>query len=80
MAEILQPVVVEVGKKKKREIRNLKSGRGRLMDEVQRTVQATVARLQADHPDKKIVPVVSVVRRKKKSEQRSKRANKMFRF
>lgn len=65
MAEVLQPLIIEVGKKKKRDIRSLSTGR--VMHEVERGIQSAVARLQAEHPDKKIVPVITVVRRKKKS-------------
>ena len=60
-------VVVDMGKKQSgKKIRNLKKGRGALLDQVKAIVEDTKANISA----KDVVPIVVVVRKK--------RSNKLF--
>ena len=60
----LPPVVLDLGKTKKKFIRALKDGEGKLMDDVTHAVEAVRSSLGAEVEGKVIVPVVIVYERK----------------
>jgi hypothetical protein len=62
----LSPIVLDVGKRKKSVIKALKNGRGRLMDEVEETVEDVRANLGESVEGKELVPVVLIYRQKTK--------------
>jgi ribosomal protein L7/L12 len=63
-AEITTPIIVSLGKKKKKVIKRLKKGRGAAMDEVLDVVEQVQANLGDDAAGKVIVPVVVIYRQK----------------
>ena len=66
----LQPIILNVGKRKRRVIKDLERGRGRLMDQVEQTLLEVRARLGAAAEGKEIVPVVMIYRHKLKRRRR----------
>jgi len=68
--EELSPIILRLGKKKKRAIKDFKRGRGRLMDEVEQTLTEVRAGLGAAANGKDLVPVVMIYREKPKRKRR----------
>jgi hypothetical protein len=67
MAEILDPIVVNLGKTRSKKIRKLKrNGTGRLMDEVMDTFEQVRADMGAEADGKEFVPVLLVYNRPRK--------------
>jgi len=64
--EVMRPIIVSLGKKKKKAIKRLKRGVGPTMDEVMDVVDQVQANLGADAADKILVPIVVVYRKKEK--------------
>lgn len=64
------PIILTLGKKKKRAVKDLKRGRGRLMDEVEQTLAEVRAGLGAEAHGKDLVPVVMIYRQKQKRKRR----------
>jgi hypothetical protein len=62
----ISPVVVDLGKKRRKRIRQLKKGKGPLMAEIDHAVQQVKERLGDELEEKKVVPVVLLYRRTKK--------------
>ena len=60
------PVIVDLGKRKKRDINDLKSGHGYLMTEVTDAVTRARATLPDADQNKPVVPVVILYRKKRK--------------
>jgi hypothetical protein len=60
------PIVVDLGKAKKKQIALLKEGDGPLLRDVQAALNQVRARLGPDGDKKELVPVVLVYRRKRK--------------
>lgn len=60
------PVIVDLGKKKRKVLRALKKGRGKLMSEVLETVQQVEASMGDDAAGKVLVPIVVIYREKKR--------------
>jgi hypothetical protein len=58
------PVVLDLGKTKKKLVRALKRGEGKLMDDVTEAVEAVRANLTPELDGKVLVPVVIVYQRK----------------
>jgi hypothetical protein len=58
------PVVLDLGKTKKKLIRALKRGEGKLMEDVSEAVEAVRANLSPELDGKVLVPVVIVYQRK----------------
>lgn len=67
---ISSPVVVNLGKVRKKRIRQLKKGRGKLMNDVGDAVAEVVDGLGEDLKGKEVVPVVIVYREKRKKRRR----------
>ncbi|WP_146151826.1 hypothetical protein [Ahniella affigens] len=60
------PIVIDLGARKKKHIRQLKNGRGAAQDEVARVLESVRTDLAAEAEGKILVPVVIVYRRKRK--------------
>jgi len=58
------PVVLDLGKTKKKLIRELKRGEGKLMEDVAEAVEAVRSNLSSEMDGKILVPVVIVYQRK----------------
>lgn len=63
MTQTINPVVVDLGKKRSKTVRALKNGEGPLMDEVSRVLDEVRAR-SPELASKELVPVVIVYRKK----------------
>ena len=66
MSERLLPIVVDLGKKKGKQIEQLKRGQGQLVSEVQEALAEIKDGLGAQAASKELVPVVVVYRKKLK--------------
>lgn len=60
------PIILDMGKTKRRRVRQLKRGRGRLLDDVQDAVQQVSAEMGEQANGKQLVPVVLIYRKKRK--------------
>jgi len=58
------PIIVDVGRTSRANIRDLKRGRGRLLDDVKEAMDEVTTSLGADADGKQLIPVVLVYRRK----------------
>ena len=70
-AGVTTPVVIDLGKTRRRRIKQLKRGRGRLVDETRDVVEELRSSLGGEAAGKELVPVVIVYRRKAKKRRRS---------
>ena len=66
MDKTSDPVVVDLGKQKKRDINDLKNGCGPLMTEVNTAVEGARGKLADGDKNKPVVPVVVIYRKKRK--------------
>lgn len=64
LAEVTAPIIVSLGKKKKKAIKSLKRGKGGTMDEVMDVIDQVQANLGAQAEGKILVPVVVLYQRK----------------
>jgi hypothetical protein len=60
------PVILDLGKKKRKAIKDLKKGRGKLVDEVMEAVSRLEASLGEEANGKTILPVVVLYKEKKR--------------
>lgn len=65
-AEVVPPIVLDLGKTKRKRIKRLKRGRGRLAQEVHEIVAEVAESLGSEGDDKQLVPVVIIYRRRRK--------------
>lgn len=65
--EVTQPIIIDLGKQKRKRIKKLKQGRGKLWNEVIDVIEEVKYRLGDEADGKTIVPVVMVYRQKSKS-------------
>ncbi len=63
---LTNPIIVDLGKKKKKQIRRLKRGRGKLVAELEDVLAEVQAQLGSEANGKELVPVVLIYRRKRK--------------
>lgn len=63
---VIEPVVVDLGKKSRKQIRNLKKGKGKLVHDVAAVIEEVKATGGADLTGKELVPVVIIYSRKRK--------------
>lgn len=63
---ITRPIIIDLGKRRRKRIKRLKRGRGRLMGEVYQAVDDVKASLGDDAEGKEFVPVVMIYRRKRR--------------
>jgi len=66
MIEHTAPIILDLGKKKRSALKDLKRGRGRLMDEVEDALGEVLASLGDEAEGKQMVPIVLVYKRKRK--------------
>jgi hypothetical protein len=64
--QVTQPIMVDMGKQRPKEIKRLKRGEGKLWDEVIDVVEEVSAQLGDEANGKTIVPVILVYRKKEK--------------
>ncbi len=64
------PFVVDLGKARRAQVRKLKQGRGRLMEEAQDVIDEVRAGLGAEGNGKEIVPIIMVYRKKNRRKGR----------
>ena len=65
-AEVTAPVMVSLGKKKRKAVKRLKRGKGRLMKEVVDVLEQVQDKLGAQAEGKILVPVVIIYREKQR--------------
>ncbi len=65
-ADVVPPIIVSLGKKKKKQIKQLKRGKGSAMNEVMDVVDQVQAYLGDDAANKIIVPVVIIYKKKQR--------------
>jgi hypothetical protein len=65
-AEAHRPIVIDLGKRKRKRIKELKEGRGPLVADVNATMAETVRQMGGTAGGKQFVPVVVVFERKPK--------------
>ena len=61
------PIVIDLGKKKKKQIKALKRGEGELAAEVQSAIADVKQNLGAESANKELIPVVVVYKKKPKN-------------
>lgn len=64
--DIPTPVIVDLGSRKKKAIKRLKNGRGKLMGEVALAIEQVRGGLSDSDQNQRIVPVVIIYKKKKK--------------
>ena len=64
--EVTAPIIVSLGKKKRKTIKRLKRGKGPAMDEVMDVIDQVQANLGAQADGKILVPVVVIYRQKQR--------------
>jgi hypothetical protein len=69
MSSAIAPVVVDLGKEKRKTIKDLKKGEGKLMGEVTRVLEEVRAK-SAELASKELVPVVMIYQKKAKKKTR----------
>ncbi len=65
-AEVTAPIIVNLGKKKRKAIKRLKRGKGAAMDEVMDVIDQVQANLGPQAEGKVLVPVVVIYRQKQR--------------
>jgi hypothetical protein len=73
------PVVIDLGKARKRNIRKLKRGRGKLYDETQDVIDDIRAGLGPQADGKEVLPVIVVYQRKRRK-RRNRGGGSLFPF
>lgn len=61
-----EPVFLDLGSKSRKAIKKLKRKRGKLMTEVEQSVEDVSSRLGSDAKNKQLIPIVIIYRRKRK--------------
>jgi len=69
-ATLNPPIIVDLGKTSRKRIRQLKKGRGKLLDDVQDVLNEVTASLGEQADDKQLVPMVLLYRAKRKKGNR----------
>ncbi len=64
------PIIIDLGKVKKKKVRQLKEGRGELTLEVQQVLADTRGNLGPDGANKELVPIILVYQRKRGGRKR----------
>ena len=70
-ADIVEPIIVDLGKKKRKQIKRLKKGRGKLWRDVIDVVDEVGEQINGDSEGKTIVPVILIYRRRPKRWRRA---------
>jgi hypothetical protein len=69
-ATLSAPIIVDLGKTKRKKVKQLKKGRGSLLDDVQDALQEVATSLGEQASGKQLVPVVLLYQRKRKGRAR----------
>jgi Family of unknown function (DUF6200) len=72
LAEVNPPLIVNMGKQRRKRVKDLKRGRGRLVQTVQEVIEEVREELGADAKDKVLIPVVVLFERKQRKRKRRK--------
>ena len=72
--EVTEPIVIKLGKQRRKRIKQLMKGRGKLMSEVEDIIDEVTEILGEDLEGKTVVPLILVYR------QKDKRSRKFFGF
>jgi hypothetical protein len=64
------PIIMEIGKTKKRDIRDVARGQGKIMGDLQEAVAEVTKELGDQADGKQLVPVVLVYRKKRRAKRR----------
>jgi hypothetical protein len=67
--EVTEPIILNMGKQKRKRIKNLMRGKGRLWDEVEGVIDEVSIMLEDELEGKTIVPLIMVYRRKPRRKQ-----------
>lgn len=62
--EVTEPIIINMGKQRRKRIKRLLAGRGKLWSEVEGVIEEVSAQLGEDLEGKTIVPLVLVYRRR----------------
>lgn len=62
----IAPIIIDLGREKKRRIKDLKRGRGRLMAEVAAVMNEVRMNLGEDAADRELVPVIIIYKKKRR--------------
>jgi hypothetical protein len=71
MAKIEIPIVIKLGKRSKKKLKQLEKGEGKLMDEVKEVINQASEKLGDQIEDKVLMPVVVLYKTKQKRRNRS---------
>ncbi len=77
VVEVTTPIIVDLGKQRNKRIKQLKRGRGQLMDEVIEVLDEVQESLGDELEGKTLVPIILLYSKKKK---KGKRRYRMFPF
>ncbi|HEX2832506.1 MAG TPA: hypothetical protein VHW00_05805 [Thermoanaerobaculia bacterium] len=64
------PIIMEIGKTKKKDIRDVARGQGKIMSDLQEAMAEVTSELGEQADGKQLVPVVLVYKKKKRSKRR----------
>lgn len=70
VVEVVTPIVVDLGRRRAKQIKALKKGRGKLMDELAEVLEEVYLSLGDEADGKTLVPVVVLYGKKKKKRKR----------
>jgi len=62
----IAPIIIDLGKEKRKRIKDLKRGRGRLMNEVAGVINEARMNLGAEADGKEFIPIILIYRKKRK--------------
>jgi len=62
----IAPIIIDLGKEKRKRIKDLKRGRGRLMNEVAGVINEARMNLGAEAEGKEFIPIILIYRKKRK--------------
>ena len=62
----ITPIIMDLGKEKRKRIKDLKRGRGKLMAEIARVMNETQMSLGSDADGRELIPVVLIYKQKKR--------------
>lgn len=62
----IAPIIIDLGKEKKKRIKDLKRGRGRLMNEVAGVINEARMNLGTEADGKEFIPIILIYRKKRK--------------
>jgi Family of unknown function (DUF6200) len=76
--DVPTPVIIDLGSRKKKAIKRLKNGRGKLMTEVGLAIEQVRAGWADGDQDKNNTPIVIIYKKKKKGKKKNKGVNSIL--